>query len=251
MRQNGRTKGFAVKAALLTGILLGSLVLGGCGTVETLLQKSPEDKQTNGDWIGNNQASPGAGTSSGNSITISLYFADKSGKYLVKEERSIPKTLSLGREAVTQWLKGPAVVDSSIQPAVSPDTTLLDIGIKDGVATVDLSQEFLGPYGKVSSVVTLYGLVDTLAQFPTVQEVNLRVEGKPIKKFDELDTTHLVFNGELVIGSVSGSDQSVPAVSQKGSTSTGNIGSAGSPSAGVWPDSPSAINLFEYPPSSI
>lgn len=130
--------------------------------------------------------------------TVKLYFADKSGKKLVEVTRTIPKTLSLARETASQWLLGPAGGASDSYPSVNPQTVLRDINIKSGIATVDLSKEFLEPYSNVSAETTLYGLVNTVSQFSTVQIVKIRVEGKDIKTYRGINLNELRFRNDLV-----------------------------------------------------
>lgn len=237
----------------LSVILLSALVLSGCGTLQTLVQKDGKTSPL-ADWIGgtSQEANIPATSNLGDGKAISLYFPDSTGKALIKEERTLPKTLSLARETVNQWLRGPAV-QGNTQAAVDPKTTLIDIAVKDGVATVDLSREFTQAYGKISQEVAVYGLVNTLTQFPTVREVKLRIEGKALTKLGTLDLTKLSYRESLVKGSSvnsnasAGSGASLPVVpaTGKGTDSQGKQGSNS-----VLPDSPSSINLFSFPASS-
>jgi len=129
---------------------------------------------------------------------VNLYFADESGEYLVEKQRSIPKTLSLARETVNQWLMGPLVSSSDCFGVVDPSSTLLDINIKNGVATVDLSKEFLQPYGNVSAQTALYGLINTVGQFSTVEIVKIRVEGQELEAYRGLELNNLRFRDDLI-----------------------------------------------------
>lgn len=208
--------------------------LAGCSTLETLIQQDGS-ATTLGEWTGKEGTSVPTLGSPEDGRTIVLYFPDSTGRYLVKEERVIPKTLSLARETTTQWLRGPAT-EGTAQAAVPIETVLLDIGIKEGVATVDLSDEFLEPSGQIAQEVVLYGLVNTLTQFSTVKEVDIRVEGKELNNLGSIDTTHLIYNENLV--KESNTVSTVP-----GSSSTAETI--------VLPDSPSAINLFSFPPTTI
>lgn len=233
------------------GVVLFSLIfIAGCGTLETLVNKDGATTSF-GDFIGGNKTAtlPAAttATTSAEAKTIVLYFADSTGKYLVKEQRTLPKTASLARETVTQWLKGPAVKGTTVQASVPTTTVLLDIAIKENVAIVDLSKEFLQPNSKVSPEVALYGLVNTLTQFSTIKQVQIRIEGKPQTKYGTIDATMLVNKASLVKGT-STTNPIIP------SSGTGNTGSGGTEpdktSNGTLPNSPSSINLFNYPPSS-
>ncbi len=247
----GGAKRMKVRAQsfLLIGVVFLSLILmTGCGTLETLVKKDGTSTPL-AEWIGGSgdqQASLPATTRPGEGIAVALYFPDMSGKYLLKEERMLPKTVSMARETVNQWLKGP-VGTGTMQSSVSTITTLRDIAIRNNVVIVDLSKEFLQSNSNVSPEVALYGLVNTLTQFSTIKQVQLRVEGKSITKYGNVDATNLVYKANLVKGTLTG-NQTVP------KTGTGNAGLGivvpSSNSNGALPDSPSSINLFNYPPST-
>lgn len=221
------------------GVILISSFLAGCGTLETLVKKEGEATPLS-QWIGNEQTVP-ATTNLGDGKAVSLYFPDSTGKALIKEERTLPKTLSVARETINEWLKGPA--QGKGQAAVIPATTLRDIAIKDGVATVDLSKEFTEPVNKVSQEVAVFGLVNTLTQFPTVHEVKIRVEGKPLTKLGNVDLSKLSYKESLV--------KNTPESAQK-SNSQGTGTNSDKPikdDSSKKKDSPSSINLFDIPPS--
>lgn len=237
--------------SFLLGVVLFSLIfVAGCGTLETLVNKDGATTSL-GDFIGGNKTAtlPAAttATTSAEAKTIVLYFADSTGKYLVKEQRTLPKTASLARETVTQWLKGPAVKGTTLLASVPTTTVLLDIAIKENVVIVDLSKEFLQPNSKVSSEVALYGLVNTLTQFSTIKQVQIRIEGKLLTKYGTIDATMLVNKASLV----KETSTTNPILPSSGTGNTGSVVTApGNTSNGALPNSPSSINLFNYPPSS-
>jgi germination protein M len=169
--------------------ILDSLVKEGGGTapLSQFLKKSPVE-----------DAQPVITQPEQGEQTVKLYFADSSGQELVEVERTIPKTLSLARETVNQWLMGPVGGTADAYTAVSPETKLLDINIKNGIATVDLSKEFLEPYSNVAAETALYGLVNTVAQFSTVEIVQIRVEGKDLVSYRGLDLKELRFRNDLI-----------------------------------------------------
>ena len=238
---------------LILGIILCSVIfLWGCGTLETLVDKNGTSTSF-GNFIGGDKtALPAASmeTTSAEQMAVTLYFADSSGKYLVKEQRMLPKTVSAARETVTEWLKGPvneaSTAGTSLQALVPSKTKLLDISIKNNVATVDLSKEFLQPNSKVSPEVALYGLVNTLTQFPSVKQVQIRIEGKPLTKYGSIDATELVAKASLV----KGSGVSNPILPSQASKNSGANAAKSDSSGEALPNSPSSINLFNYPPSS-
>ncbi|UWG96949.1 GerMN domain-containing protein [Dehalobacter sp. DCM] len=177
--------------------------------------------------------------------TVKLYFADKNGELLIEESRTIPKTLSLARETVNQWLLGPSGATDSY-PVVNPQTTLKDIAIKNGIAIVDLSKEFLQPYSNVAAETALYGLVNTLTQFATVEIVTIRVEGQEIKTYRSLSTDNLRYRADIVGYSAGSSvDKTNKPIEAADESSVDNADSHNdSSTADSATASPSAINLF-------
>lgn len=266
-----------VRYGILIGIITVSMLyLTGCGTLETLVNKDGTGSSF-GNFIGGdkNETLPVTAptTTSADAKVITLYFPDSTGKYLIKEQRTLPKTLSVARETAAQWLKGPAATKAATEQAAVPTTTtLLDIAIKDNIAVVDLSQEFLQPNSKVSPEVALYGFVNTLTQYSTIKQVQIRIEGKSLTKYGIIDATKLVNKPSLVKGS---SNTIMPSIgTSTGSTGIGNGSGAGTNNGtgntgsnqsseksgmgttlpdtnnGALPNSPSSVNLFNYPPSS-
>lgn len=246
------------------GVVLVSLIfIAGCGTLETLVNKDGATTSF-GDFIGGNKTAtlPAATTAttaptSAEAKTIVLYFADSTGKYLVKEQRTLPKTVSVAKETVTEWLKGPAVKGTTVLASVPTSTLLRDIAIKENIVIVDLSKEFMQPNAKVSPEVALYGLVNTLTQFSTIKQVQINIEGKPLTKYGTIDATKLINKASLVketantnpIIPSSGTGNTGSGVAAPGNTGSG-VTAPDKTSNGALPNSPSSINLFNYPPSS-
>lgn len=245
-------KSMKVKARnyFLIGVVFLSLMLmTGCGTLETLVKKDGTSTPL-AEWIGGSgdkETALPAATTAGEGMMVALYFPDTSGKYLVKEERMLPKTVSMARETVNQWLKGPTET-KTMQSSVSTITTLRDIAIKDNVVIVDFSKEFLQSNSKVSPEVALYGLVNTLTQFSTIKQVQIRVEGKPITKYGTVNATNLVYKASLVKGAVS--EKPITPNTGAGNSGLGIVVPSNSSNGGALPNSPSSINLFNYPPTS-
>ena len=239
-----------VRKSLLIGVVLSLIFLSGCGTLEKLVNK--EGTATSlGDFIGGVPTLPDSQTvtTSADSVEIILYFADSTGKYLVKEQRRVPKTESLARETVTQWLKGPES-GTAAQASVPTTTVLRDIAIRDNVVIVDLSKEFLQPSSKVTPEVALYGLVNTLTQFSTIKQAQFRIEGEPMTNYGTIDTRNLVAKESLIKGGA-GTTNSNPIVPTSGADTSGlGVTPSGNTNNGALTKSPSSINLFSYPPAS-
>ena len=98
---------------------------------------------------------------------------------LVAVLREIPATKSVATAALNALLAGPNAVEraNDISSAVPNGSQLLGLTIDGGIATVDLSSEFVAAGGGDAYQRRLGQVVYTLTQFPTVKGVNLRIEG--------------------------------------------------------------------------
>ncbi|GAV21640.1 GerMN domain-containing protein [Carboxydothermus pertinax] len=132
---------------------------------------------------------------------VVLYFVDETGEYLVPEKRAIAKVPSIARETLNELFLGPKT--SGLKPAVPAGTVLRDINIKpDGLCIVDLSREIVEnhPGGSAAEALTVYSIVDTLCQFPTIKKVEFRVEGEKVESLKgHMDLTIPVEKNEAMI----------------------------------------------------
>ena len=131
---------------------------------------------------------------------VRAYFLlrDGSGGEVVNEPtlvpvlRTVPKNTAMATAAMKALLAGPSAKERAavlrIRTLIPADTKLRGIRISGGLATVDLSAAFasLSPddvwdggsyslHGRVAQVVY------TLTQFTTVDRVNFKLDGKPVK----------------------------------------------------------------------
>lgn len=113
-------------------------------------------------------------------IKITLFFGDQLGQFLVTEERSIPRAEGIGRATVNELIKGPDF-QSGLLPTIPDNTVLLDINVRqeEGLAIVDFSRALVDNHigGSSAETLTVYSIVNTLTQFPTVDEVQILVDG--------------------------------------------------------------------------
>ncbi len=109
--------------------------------------------------------------------TVVMYFVNEEGE-LVAEQREIPSVIGIARETIRELLLGPK--NEMLSPTIPTGTELLDIDVSDGLCTVDFSKELIAGHsgGSGSEYLTVYSIVNTLTQFGTIEEVQIRVEGK-------------------------------------------------------------------------
>lgn len=125
---------------------------------------------------------------------VQLYFIAPGGgtpgradPFLVSVQREIPSTPAIALATLRELVDGPsstnrALVDG-IATSVPADTLVLGVNIADGLTTVDLSREFESGGGSFSMFSRLAQVTYTLTQFPTVDEVEFRLDGQPVRVF--------------------------------------------------------------------
>jgi spore germination protein GerM len=115
----------------------------------------------------------------GETLQVSLYFADACGQKLVREDRNIAKVEGIARETMEELIKGPANVESAeVFPA---GTRLLDINLKpDGLCIVNLTSEARHVADRSQEKLMIDAIAKTLGQFPTVQEISFMINGENV-----------------------------------------------------------------------
>jgi len=119
-------------------------------------------------------------SSAGSTVKVKVWFVKN--EKLVSVTRTIPATKAVGAAALKQLLAGPSSADkdAGLFSEIPGGTKLLGLNIKDGVAIVDLSGKFASGGGTGSMYLRLGQLIYTITQFPTVDEVQLRIDGKTV-----------------------------------------------------------------------
>jgi len=109
------------------------------------------------------------------------------GPFLVSVYREIPRTQAVATAAMRLLIEGPTDDEQAGVPglssAVPADPMLLGVYIADGLATVVLSREYEAGGGTLSMAARLAQVVFTVTQFPTVQEVEIHLDGEPVTIF--------------------------------------------------------------------
>ncbi|MCB0971976.1 MAG: GerMN domain-containing protein [Acidimicrobiales bacterium] len=87
---------------------------------------------------------------------------------------------TVGRQAMEALLAGPTGENAAagMGSQIPPDTELLGLDVADGTATVDLSDEFTSGGGSLAMQLRVAQVVYTLVQFPTVDRVDIQIEGE-------------------------------------------------------------------------
>ncbi len=125
-----------------------------------------------------------------NKTPFKLYFINEQGK-LAPETRYIDNNeVTKGNETlatalVKELISGPAK-GSLLQASIPKDTKVhSNVSIKDGVAVVDLSKDFVDKHqgGKKNEQLTIYSIVNTLTEINDIKTVQFKIDGKVKKEF--------------------------------------------------------------------
>ena len=112
-------------------------------------------------------------------VLLTLYFADASGKGLKKIQREevYNSNISIEKLVVDKIINGPMSDENGAYPALSPETKVLSVSVKDGVCYVNFDSAFLTRDNGVSADVTIYSLVNSLIELNNVNKVQISVDG--------------------------------------------------------------------------
>ncbi|NLY53317.1 MAG: hypothetical protein GX060_01615 [Firmicutes bacterium] len=113
-----------------------------------------------------------------------VYLLDHSSRYLVPYVLSVRKTEGIAREVLKHLVANPdneaALHGTEFLPPLPTATTILGMTIRDQLAIVDFSSDFLAFRDANHERLAIDAVVYTLTEFDTVDRVELRVEGHPL-----------------------------------------------------------------------
>lgn len=158
-------------------ILISVFFLSGCGQSGTVTQPAP-DKTTvalNGQSTQNKDISNPS--SSEHPVKLQLYFPTPDAEGLVLVERTVNITDAAVIKTMFMELQNPP---TGLDKPIPEGTKLLSAEVKDGVAVLNLSNEFKKNFngGSAGEQMILYSIVDTLTTLPNVQSVQFLLEGQ-------------------------------------------------------------------------
>ncbi len=117
---------------------------------------------------------------------VALYFAYAGGNALAVD-REVETTDTLPEAAMKELLAGPTEAELETWPALGTEipegTRLLGLEIEDGVALVDLSEEFEQGGGTASITARIAQVVYTLTEHEEIDAVEFYLEGERVEVF--------------------------------------------------------------------
>jgi germination protein M len=117
--------------------------------------------------------------------TVTLFYANETGDKLVGEETKITVENNVPMEQeIIQCLIDGSDQESCYCP-VPEGTEVIKTVTKNGTCYVDLNENFLNPMENVSAEVTVYAIVNSLAELSTINKVQFTINGEKVEKFRE------------------------------------------------------------------
>lgn len=109
------------------------------------------------------------------STTFTLYFTDKDGQNLVKEQRTVRYRRSIPKERIVleQLMKGP--MEKGHYPTIPENTEVLDVTIADRICYVAFDRVFSSYALDVSEKISVYSVVNTLLDALEADKVQITV----------------------------------------------------------------------------
>ncbi len=127
--------------------------------------------------VGLNQEEPAAPTFAGAS-EIQMYFPAQDGRLLVPVSRTVYSENDVAT-AVFEFLRGPKA-DSGLETPIDEDVQLLGVSVKDGVVTINFSEEFTKIAEQSDGgVQAMRALMMTCTRYPGIKKVKILVDGEP------------------------------------------------------------------------
>jgi len=117
-------------------------------------------------------------------VTIFFIKYDENSDKMVfsKVSRTLNKSLTPLLDTLKFLFEGPSSSEEEkqITSAIPGNVRVLNVTVKDGIATIDLSSNFAEGVGKELMLARVYQIVYTATQFETVKAVKILIEGKTV-----------------------------------------------------------------------
>ncbi|MEW6183874.1 MAG: Gmad2 immunoglobulin-like domain-containing protein [Bacillota bacterium] len=126
------------------------------------------------------QPKPAEKTKPPEKTAVAVYYlkATTSDIHLVREVHEVPRTTQTAGAALEELIAGTPLTKGAYR-VLPADTKILGIAVKNGLATVDFSKEVLrANVGASGEALGIQSIVNTLTEFPSIEKVAFRVEGK-------------------------------------------------------------------------
>lgn len=173
-----------IRSAAIAGVI--ALLTTGCSVLGTGKKSDIDAPPTTGAEADAKTTSAGVtiDMATDNSAQMTVYVKDAKG-FVAPLSLGLPKTVSVAKTTLEYMVDGGPVASllpTGFQALLPQGTKVISVNVKnDKSAIVDFSKEFLA-YDQQNERKMLEAITWSLTNFPTVEKVQLRVEGKDLKE---------------------------------------------------------------------
>jgi germination protein M len=118
-------------------------------------------------------------------VTLTLYFANEEGTGLKTEQiiTHYNPNDALEKVIVELLIEGPQT--EGLVSTIPKETMIKEIYVKDGICYIDFNEEFRSKHGGGSfgETMTIYSIVNSLAELPTINRVQFLINGQKQKEY--------------------------------------------------------------------
>ena len=133
-------------------------------------------------------------------VSVTLYYANKSGDKLIKCQRTLSHNTNVSVEklVVDTLIKGPS--QAGYYRTIPSDCKILSISVREGICYLNLSEEFATEMVNVISEIPIYSITNTLCSIDGIDGVKILVNGDSSISYRESISLDSVFefNSSLV-----------------------------------------------------
>ena len=128
---------------------------------------------------------------------LTLYFTDAEGIKLYPETRSVVHSVNTSVEKVIleELISGPE--ETGLCPTLEPSTKLLNVSVNENVCYLNFDSGFLANSLEVEDYIPIYSIVNSLAAQPTVNRVQITVNGEQDVMFRDKISLSAMFERNL------------------------------------------------------
>ena len=128
----------------------------------------------------------GKSLNSNSTMNVTLYFSNKTGDSLIKQTMELvcDSSYAMERIVLNQLIQGPE--DDRCIATLPSDLKVFGVSVKDGTCYVNLDKNFLTETMDMEAYIPVYSIVNSLAELPGVQRVQILVDGESDVMFQDV-----------------------------------------------------------------
>jgi hypothetical protein len=152
-----------------------------CGEGATALGPAPGGSLSASSTASPTDSPDPSPSSPATTVTYEVWFLKDGRLHMV--ERTEPSVSTVGTRSIELLLEPALTAEDraeGIRTGIPDGTSLRDLSIDEGVATIDLSRAFTEEATPATAVERLAQVVYTLTQFASIRRVRFEVEGEPL-----------------------------------------------------------------------